>query len=124
MSQLLLRIFAICEDIHQAVQLGERIQQQLHPLKSTPSAPFERYWKIPEYFYLEFTLSPPTPENYEQLIENHPGNWQRWDSELQKSAVWVKSEGTQFLIPEIQWVEIQWDAQSPPFVPPPDTAIH
>jgi len=67
----------------------------------------EQYWKIPEYYYFEFALTPADHQNFKRIIGMASGNWLHMGEDDDLSSVWNKEGEDNFLIPEVQWVEVQ-----------------
>ncbi len=102
---ILLRLFADCADHEQAQTLTNTISEHLSAFTATPTESPSQYWKIPEYFEFCFALSPDTKQTINTIL-NYADHWLHSGDDTNYSAVWVRTEQNQFLLPEIAWVEL------------------
>lgn len=104
--ELFLRVFANCENLHQGQEMLARLTTSLHDFSPSVSSSPKPYWKIPELFVITFSLSPPTQDAFQDIMNLCDVGWVKTESEFDRSSVWNRTSGQQFLIPEVSWAEI------------------
>jgi len=106
-ERVLLRLFADCENEHQAARFGYAVTGLLSAFAPVQTLLPVRYWKIPEYFEFTFSLSPATRATFESLLAiNFSENWLHSGDEQESSSVWNRCADACFLLPEVAWAEL------------------
>lgn len=109
-EQVLLRLFADCENDQQAIHINGDLENLLSAYLPVQIMLPVRYWKISEYFEFCFSLSPASKVTFEKLLVAFPENWLCSGDEQNSSVVWNRSENNCFLLPEVAWAELIYSA--------------
>jgi hypothetical protein len=104
--KIFLRLFANCENLNDAHEILARLTKALGNFSPLAVSTPKPYWKIPELFEFTFTLTPPTQDVFQKIVNACDVGWLHMRSELDRSSVWNKTSGQQFLIPEVSWASI------------------
>ncbi|MDR6984906.1 hypothetical protein J2X32_003561 [Rheinheimera pacifica] len=105
--ELFLRVFTSCSDDSVSLYLLKRLCNALSECADAiPSNP-NRYWKIPEMYEFTFRLMPANMNVFKKIINFSPNGWVHMGSNSDCSSVWNVADGSSFLVPEVQWAELQ-----------------
>lgn len=103
---LYLRMFADCPNIEEAALLRMKLLTALSNLSPQEVYPPRPYWKEPHLFEFVYTLSPANEASFKSVI-SLTSNWVQRTGKRAQSAVWNRTHGELFLIPQISWVSIE-----------------
>ena len=108
--RLFLRLFADCKDAEIASTISQLLCSALSPLAAKVFSSPKQYWKIPTQFEFTFTFTPPTEDAFQKLISLASLGWHLSDTDSEPCAVWNRTNGSVFLIPEVSWANIELHA--------------
>src|SRR5687767_3083951 len=97
--RITLRLMAELPDEAAALRFENTVQVTITVFGSINQSETKRYWKIPEWFEVNFSLQPSTaPDSaYNSILASLGEGWERHDiSNEEQWAVWNPKEGSTF----------------------------
>jgi hypothetical protein len=102
-----MRLFANCENSEIAGDIAARVSAALVRLSPQQLSPPKRYWKLPELFEFNYTLSPANEASFQAVLAMVSGGWAHSDVNAERSSVWSRVQDHILLAPEVSWAEVQ-----------------
>jgi hypothetical protein len=109
-SRITLRLIAELPDEAAALRFENTVQARIAVFGSIKQSETKRYWKIPEWFEVNFYLHPSTvPESaYDGILASLGEGWERHDiSKDEQWAVWNPNDGSRFFSSFVRWAFVE-----------------
>jgi hypothetical protein len=109
-SRIILRLMAHVPDEAAALRFENIVQAKIVVFGSIKRSETKRYWKIPEWFEVNFCLQPSTaPDSaYDGILASLGEGWERHDiSEEEQWAIWNPKEGSVFFSLHVRWANVE-----------------
>lgn len=103
---LLVRILADCADAAEALRFAAELERALNQFGPLQREVPQRYLKMPQLYEFAYALHPATEATFAQLLALGGSDWWRGGDETDRSAVWNRADGRQFLLPSVHWAEL------------------
>lgn|ERR1022692_738027 len=109
-SRITLRLMAELSDEAAARHFEDTVQARIAVFGSIKQSETKRYWKIPEWFEVNFSLQPSDdPELvYDGILSSLGEGWERHDiSNEVQWAVWNPNDGNRFFSSSVRWANVE-----------------
>lgn len=109
-SRITVKLMAELPDGAAALHFEKTVQAKIADFGSLTQSETKRYWKIPEWFEVIFTLQPSTvPESaYEGILSSLGEGWERHDISIEERwAIWNPKEGSRFFSSGVRWANVE-----------------
>jgi hypothetical protein len=109
-SRITLRLMAELSDEAAARHFEDTVQARIAVFGSIKQSETKRYWKIPEWFEVNFSLQPSDdPELvYDGILSSLGEGWERHDiSNEVLWAVWNPNDGNRFFSSSVRWANVE-----------------
>ena|ERR1022692_2481089 len=109
-SRITLRLMAELSDEAVAQSLENTIRARITSYGSIKDSKTLRYWKIPEWFEINFSLQPNTDPvvAYDGILSSLGEGWERHDFPgEQQWAIWIPKQGSKFFFSDIRWAHVE-----------------
>jgi aryl-alcohol dehydrogenase-like predicted oxidoreductase len=107
--RIFLRIFVEVPNANAAAAVAERVRSSVSACCPIRKQNVQQYWKIPEYFGIDFDFEPPGDVNttFQNLMATLATGWKvRWLGEPDQWAVWNPAQNANFILPEVRWANL------------------
>ena len=102
--ELLLRLFANCDDDAAASEISRRMELALSRWAPEPFAAPKRYWKDQTQFEFAYKLSPATEDSLQAILSASSGGWHQISRD---DVVWNRVRDHMLLVPEVSWAHAE-----------------
>ena len=106
-SKMTMRAIAACPHAEAALQLCVQLSLALDDFGLQSVSVPKPYWKNEAQFEFFFAFSDASVTEFERLTSMAPAGWWHSDEDLDRSAVWNRTEGNTFLHPAVDWANVE-----------------
>jgi hypothetical protein len=103
-----LQLYAEVASAAEAEQLSQKIMPQIEAYALVETQEVSQYWKIPEYYGINFSLHPGNEPNaaFDGLVSLSAKGWSFYGDSQHRDAVWNFEEDIVFLSPAVKWANL------------------
>ena len=109
-SLITVKLLGKLPDEGAALCFGNEVEARITLFGGVRQSGMQRYWKIPEWFELLFTLQPSTdPElAFNGILSSLGDGWERHEISAEEQwAVWNPTQSSAFFSPHIRWANVE-----------------
>lgn len=107
---IVVRVMVGADSVDTAQPLAAIIEERIRPFGLITRRQIERYWKIPEWFEIDFVLHLPSASNetFDSVLAAIADGWDRHVlGEGEAWAVWTPQTGS-FCFPDARWANVEY----------------